>query len=225
MPNRFLGVKEVVADAMSVIPGGSTAGEQLLARQWAYIGLRDLGPSKDFIEVCPLTVTNLSIRKPDDLISTIDISLYDSAGNAIAHNYRPGSRKIKKSKPTTGPVISQIDGQGVELSEDDYYFHLDSTELARSAATALIRYYKFPVDDDGLPMIPEKARLAIIMFIRYMYTLRKGGTRFEVSSALSTWEVQRNRARSRMRMPSQMEYDAIAKSWMSMINIANFDNY
>lgn len=225
MPSRFLTVKEVVAEAFSAVPGGGTAGEQLLARQWVYTAMREIGPSTDFIAVAEVPASNLSIRKPDDMSSAIDIALVDSAGNDIKYNYRPGNKRIKPYKGGSDGVISQLDGLGVEVSEDAYFFHLNSSELAQSVATAKIRYWKFPIDDSGLPMVPEKQKYATMCFIWYLLTKRKAQGRFDRAQAYQEWITERNRARSRSKMPSQMAYDAIAKSWASMINIPNFDNF
>ena len=225
MPSRFIGVDEVIADAMSIIPG-TTKSEKLLARQWSYIALREIGPSNDFVQVCTIYPHNLKLKKPDSLQSTLDIALYDSGHNELYNNYRSGKSRIHAKRRIGNSTVEdseQSDGFAIELSEDDYSFNLGSN--ANNVAYAIVRFFEFPVDEDGLPKIPEKSRLAIMMFIRYMWTLRKNENRFDRDRAEVSWLNARNRARARGKMPSMLEYEAIAKSWMSMINKPNFDSF
>lgn len=223
MPSRFLGVDEVIAEAMSIIPGSSKS-EKLLARQWSYTALREIGPSKDHVQVSTIYPSNLKLPKPDAMISALDLALYDSNNNELYYNYRSGKSRIHTKRHASAQAdSSQSDGFAIEVSEDDGYFNLSSN--GDSVAYAIVRYFEFPIDENGLPKIHEKQKFAVMMYIRYCWTLRKDLSRLEQDQSERRWTIACNKARARGKMLSGMEYDAIAKSWMSMINKPNFDSF
>jgi hypothetical protein len=223
MAKRFLSLDEVVAEAMSIIPGASSE-EQLLAKQWAYVGLRDLGPSRDYIEVATLYPEDLTMRKPDDLYRTIDMALFNSSNQEIPSKYRGGKLRIHSRRDTrldNYQVGSDPYFGAVEISEDDYHFFISSN--SEDVAYAKLRYFRLPVDKDGKPQIPEDSRLAIMLFIRYMWSLRTMSK--DVSFAEASWKQARAEVRGKNKLPHGLAYKQYAKEWMSMIPNLNFDTF
>lgn len=208
MAKRFLNLNEITAEAMSIIPGATTE-EKNIAQTWAYRALRQLGPSKDHIEVCTLYPEDLVMTKPSDFHSAIDIALFDSTGRELAHNYRSGKKRIHEDLELSGVIT---------ISEDDEFFHLSSNST--NVAYAVLRYFRFPVDQDGYPLFPEYTAIAISLFIRYMWALRTGDRSFKAHE--ESWKVVRMEARGQNKMPSGMMYKQFAKEWMSMIPNNNF---
>lgn len=216
MVSRFVPLDQVTAEAASLI-GAAETKDRLLFKQWVYTALREIGVGKQNIDTCILYPKDFSFTKPQDMTSTIDIALYNSSNAELNYKYNSGRVRIHQSK--TQSSTSDL----VDLSEDDFYFHLGSN--GSDVAYARIRYFKFPVDDDGLPKIPEDQVFAIMMYIRYAWSMRKNDNRSEIDQNRQTWLAERDRAKSRNKMPSMLEGKQIAKEWMSMIQKPFFNNF
>ncbi len=212
MAKRFLTLDEVVGEAMSIVKG-ATSEHRNVAKTWAYRGLRQLGPSKDNIEVCTLYPEDYVMMKPSDFHSAIDVALYDSAGRELRCSYRSGNKRIHED-------FSDLDGL-IKISEDDEYFNLSSNST--NVAYAKLRYFRFPVDQDGFPLFPEYSADAIAMFIKYKLALLNESRDWPVFEA--SWKAARAEVRSINKMPSGMMFKQFAKEWMSMIPNNNFYNF
>lgn len=222
MPNRFLTLDQITAEAMSIIPG-ATSEDRLLAKTWAYIALREIGPSKDNIEVCTLYPQDFVIVKPNDFHSALDIGLFDAQGNEFKSQYRAGKKRIHQSRNLfldAGVYAPEI-GSPIEISEDDFFFHISSN--SENVSYVLLRYFKLPVDDEGNPLFPEYTRLAIILFIRYMWSLKTGSR--DAAFNENSWKMARAEARGKNKMPNGLMFKQFAKEWMSMIPNNRFDRF
>src|SRR5687768_13603533 len=101
MENVFIHVDQPIALAMTLIPNHSTV-EKAVAREWAYQGLRDIGPGMHWFEDCVLYPdSNLSMRKPTDMYKVRDIALYaqneDGSLTELRYSYRGLGRRIHQS--------------------------------------------------------------------------------------------------------------------------------
>lgn len=222
MPNRFLTLDQITGEAMSIIPG-STSEDRLLARNWAYVALREIGPSKDHIQVCTLYPQDFVLKKPEDFHSALDIGLFDASGNELRSQYRSGKKRIHQSRnlfQDAGVYNPEI-GSPIEVSEDEFFFHISSNST--DVSYALLRYFKLPVDSEGNPMFPEYVRLAVVLFIRYMWSLRLGSR--DVAFHENSWKMARAEARSKNKMPNGLMFKQFAKEWMSMIPNNRFDRF
>lgn len=214
MANQFLTIDEVTSEAMSIVPGATTE-EQLLARQWAYIALREIGPSSDNIDIAILYPDNFKLIKPVDYHRVIDLALYNAQDQELITYYRNGKKRIHvpyniyQSSEIYSPTVESY----IELSEDAYAFNLSSN--AGTVAYAKLRYFKFPVDENNQPMFPEFTRYAVMMFIRYMWSLRMGDQQF--GSYLAEWKMARAEARGKAKLPNGLLYKKLATEWVTMI--------
>ena len=209
MAKRFLTLEEVTSEAMSIVKGATTE-HQNIAKTWAYRALRQLGPSKDHMEVCTLYPEDFILAKPTDFHSAIDIALFDSSDRELTTSYRSGVKRIHQN-------LNELDGL-ITVSEDDEFFHLSSNST--NVSYAKLRYFKFPVDQDGYPLFPEYAALPIGIFIKYMFALRNDDRNWPTFEA--SWKAARAEVRSINKMPSGLQYKQFAKEWMSMIPNNNF---
>ena len=224
MPDRFLTIDQVTAEAMTILPG-ATSEDRIYAKQWAYTALREIGPSRNNIRVVDLFPDdNLTFRKPDDCQSVIDIAVFNSNNNELRSKYRSGNKRIHQPRNVfvnLGIFVEEFNSI-VEISEDAHFMYMSSTATSGHASYAKLRYFSFPVDDEGNPMFPEYTRLAIVLFIRWMWSMRTG----EINSnqAKEDWKEQRNIAKSKQRL-NQLEFKQIAKEFNSMIQKVNFDRF
>lgn len=212
MAKRFLTLDDVVAEAMSIIPG-DTSEVKLYAKTHAYRGLRQFGPSKNNIDVCTLYPEDFVLRKPDDFIQALDIALYDASGNKIPSKYQQGKDRIFGKKPLT--VDPRID-----ISEDDHFFYL-STD-ATNVDQALLRYYKHPVDKDGNPQFPDYLVFPISLFLRYTWAMSQDSG---VRDARESWLAAKKEAKGEHKQLSPLEFEQIARGWNSMIQKVNHDSF
>lgn len=224
MDSTFVNVDEPIAVAMGLIPN-SDSFDKAVARQWAYMGTRDIGASPHWVEDCVLYPnSNLSMRKPDDMWKAMDISLLDSNNIELRFVYRGLGRRIHASGHValdTGEYAPQLHA-AIDLSEDSHFFHLGSNGTVVHCAK--LKYWKLPVDVYGQPMIPEHQVLAIALFIRWMWSMANSDKEDRKLSRMEYLQA-RSEARALGKMPSGIEMDQVAKEWVSLMNAPQFKNF
>jgi len=217
-------IDEITANISASI-GTSTAEDRNLFRQWAVLGLRQLGPNRNDVKVAQITPnSNGLILKPDDFVHGIDMSLFDSSGSEIKYNTNHGGTRIHTDRFSIHDENNQdaITGR-VDVSEDAYYYHLGSNRSV--VAYALLRYFSFPVDSDGLPTVEEDDLMALILFGRYMWSMRKNDNRSEIQQNFDFWNSERDRRKAAKKVPSQIDMKGIAERYMTLLPINNDSNY
>lgn len=224
MDSTFVNVDEPIAVAMGLIPNRDSF-DKALARQWAYMGTRDIGASMHWIEDCVLYPnSNLSIRKPDDMWKSKDIALLSSTGTELRFSYRGLGRRIHASGNLTldsGEYAPELHAP-IDLSEDANFFHLGSN--GADVYCVKLKYWKLPVDIYGQPMIPEYQTLAIALFIRWMWSISNNDKEDRKLSRIEYLQA-RSEARALGKMPSGIEMDQVAKEWTSLMNAPHFKNF
>lgn len=221
MANRFLNIDEIVSEAASLVKGAS-AEERLWFKQWAWRGLRDIGPMSDNIDVVTLYPENLVFRKPNDFYKAIDIALFDGRGNEFKTKYRSGKHRIHNSRNIfikDGIYNSDFDGT-IDISEDAHFFYLGTN--GRDVTYAQLRYFKLPVDSDNNPIFPEYMAKAITMYILWYWEIREDGND---QGAEDRYLRARSEARAQGKVPNGLLYKQIAKEWNSMIQYYNPDRF
>ena len=218
MAGKYISIDALIAEASSTIKN-FTEQESQLARQWAYTALRSIGLSKLDIKVSDqLTLTDWSVTKPVDLASTIDIALFDSAGQEIVTKYKGfANHEIEGSEARIHQDARMWRG-AIQISEDDTYFNVEEfADDSPTEAYIVVKYYGYPVDLDGYPKIPETHTVAIMMYIRWMWSMRERTNLGEQQIAREVWLRERAAAYGRMKTPSQIEGLEIARGINSMI--------
>lgn len=216
---NFVSIDEAIDTAMSFIEGADAIDRNIF-RQWVYLGLRQIGPSKDWIKDATLYADDFTLRKPDDCYKLIDVALFTATNQELSYAYRGAgtrihsNRKLQTLSTSTRPITNVID-----LSEDSYYLHFGTTQdqLGSLVSYAKIKYLQLPVDEDGLPKIPENHVFAIAMFIVWRWTAKDKNNWHLAPQAKADWLEQRNIAKSLNRLPSQLEGTEIARKWMTML--------
>jgi len=205
---KYLTVENIVANAYTLCDGATDA-DQLFMRQWAFIGNRELGLSKDNVQNEKIYATDLAIAKPENLLSTDELTLYTINDDII------GSRYIGYGQRTKAK--DELRQRYVTITEDDTHFHL-SSDAKDSVNYALIRYYGIPVDKEGMPMILERKRYALMLFIRYMWSLRVNRNQSEVAQNEMSWLKEAKKQRAKNKMPSIQEANSMMRWYMSLIS-------
>jgi hypothetical protein len=212
--SKFLSIDELTALAMTVCKG-ATAEDRHLFRVWCCQAARDIGPNRDWVKVEAIYPRDFSFKKPDDHVSTIDISLFDVGNNEIKYRFNPGSKRIRTDRFSVNSDVS-TESSIIDLSEDANYFHLSTN--AGDVSYMLIRYLGMPVDQEGFPLIPEDDALAYQMFCRWMWSLRDDENRSKIEQDFQFWILERNKIKGRRKMPTIREATSIFEKYMSLIS-------
>lgn len=225
MDSQFIHIDEAVAIAQTLLPENFSK-DKAIARQWAYMGLRNIGPTAHWFATCTLKPNdNLTMKKPDDMWKAIDIALYDSAGCELRYSYKGLGRRIHASRFSAleqGEYLPNA-GAPIDLSEDTHAFHLGSN--GSGVAFAILKYWQLPIGVDGLPLIPEGLALAVAFFIRWMWTVKTNENQSDRQISELNYKAERAKARAEANMPSGIEMEQIGKEWTSLIGAPQFKNY
>lgn len=220
----LISLDEITAEARSILKDASDV-DRLIFRQWAISALKQLGPTKDNYEICTLYPVDFSFKKPDDCASSIDIALFTNENQEVRAKYRAGGQRIhvRRDRNQRNGEYSTSLGLPVEVSEDDYYFHLSSNST--NVSYARLRYFKMPTEDDGTPLIPEVYREAILMFLRWRWHMRQNDNQSAIAQARQDWLIEKGTAKGNAKMPSMLEAKTIMTDWVSMIGKNFKDNF
>lgn len=202
----FISLDEVIATASSTIADANSQF-RLLARQWiCTLALPQLGISEDDIKTVSLIPTSLAIPKPPDFRALIDISLFDSNNCPLDHKFRTGAKRIYRDTRATGSAIVGSDTTNVvnclpvDVSMDTYSFHLGTN--GDRVAALIVRYYSYPTDEKGLPLIRLDEALALSYFCRFMWAVRQKESLNLRETERIGWATQCDIIRARKKMAS-----------------------
>jgi len=218
MASKYITVDALIAEASSTIKN-FTEQEKQLARQWCFTALRQIGVGKQDIKVSdPLYLTDWSVTKPDDLASVIDLALFDSAGSEIITKYKGFANHQTEGSTARVHQDARSSKLALQVSEDDTYFNVEEfADDSPTEAYIVVKYYGYPVDANGFPKIPETHTVAIMMYIRWMWSMRERTNLGEQQIARDQWLRERASAYGKMKTPSQLEGKEIARGINSMI--------
>jgi hypothetical protein len=221
---QYVDINSVIAEAISITPD-TDAGDWAIARQWVVTALMQLGTSEDEINICTIQAINLTLPKPDDMRCYVEMALYDSQHNYIPHIFRGGNRRIYPDNRVTTPLgitggiipTSQIlHTVPVDVSEDQLNFYLGTN--GRHVDNAWVRYFAYPIDDNGLPMIREDEKFAIMTYIQWAKASKKGENQSEIAMKWQMWAKQHDMARARKKSDRSNDmHKTIARFWMKLI--------
>jgi hypothetical protein len=194
------------------------------------MGLQDLGLSDEDVKTVVLYPKNGLAKKPEDMRSMIDLSLYDSSGNQLTHKFHTGGKRIYEDQRlydaygiTTGGIVNEIP---VDVSEDRWNIVLGTN--GDHVYSIILRYFSYPIDpENGLPLIREDETMALLYFIRFMWAMRKDDNRSEIAEKQRMWYMESDRVKARKKMESLSpeKAKAIMRNWMRMIPSYNMQQY
>jgi len=201
----YVSINEVTAAAQTVMKQSDNMDRNLW-KYWAYLAALELGVSDDEIRVAELTPNvDLEAPLPQGCRQIIELALYDSSDTQLKHKYRTGTTRIYPNEyddyMTTSyetDVFQRV--YPVDVSNDMNYVYLGTN--GEHVTKIVIRYFAYPVDDSGQPMIREEDVMACVYFIRYMDALRQDDNRSKIQQDQLNWFREADRARARKKMSS-----------------------
>lgn len=203
----YVNLDSVVSEAISVI--GLSGDDELaknFCRQWVWRTASTFPVTDDMIEVCSVDMKNLIIKKPANAKRVLEIALYDAADNYIPHQYHPGKKRIYPDVESYSHSVVTNEGTAdeetttyyfpVDLSEDDKAFYV-GTNGENTVSYAKIRFFTYPLGQDGLPLIREEDVLTCVYFCRFMWSLRKNENQSEIRQNELMYKQESDIARAR----------------------------
>jgi hypothetical protein len=221
--SSFVSVDQVIATAKSINEKADTI-DRAYFKEWVYLGLNELGPNTSWYNEATIYPTEMSLRKPLNMHSAIDLALYDSTDTELRYVLRGKGSRIHSSdnallnSNTYAPTL----GSPVDVSEDAYYFNLGSN--GDQVSYAFLKYWQFPEDENGDLLIPETDVLPLSIFLKYMWYMRKDD-KVGMGQFHNLWIAARNEARTAHKLPSMLEGTEIARGWNSMIKKYRFKTF
>jgi hypothetical protein len=222
-PTALAPINQVVATAMSVLEGADT-GDRTFFKEWIYLGMLEIGPNLVWYKEAALYPTTFTLKKPDGFHSAVDLALFDGSNTEIRYVWRGTGTRIHASDNTllNAGVYAPTQGAPVDVSEDQYYYHLGSN--SGTVNYAILKYWELPFDENGDLLIPETDIMALVLFLRYMWYMRKNDKQ-GIALAQPLWIRSRNEARAAHRIPSMLEGLEIARTWNSMIRKQRYKTF
>lgn len=222
-PVALVPIEQVVSTAMSVLEKADTA-DRAYFKEWVYLGLLEIGPNLAWYAEATLYPDTFTLKKPDGFHSAIDLGLYDSSKNELKYVYRGMGTRIHASDNSllNAAAYAPTQGAPIDVSEDEYYFHLGTNST--QVSYAVVKYWQIPLDENGDLLIPEMDIMALVQFLRYMWYMRKDD-KTGMAMQKNSWIAARNEARGAHRTPSMLVGGEIARSWNSMIRKQRYKTF
>jgi hypothetical protein len=226
---NYVDLDSAVAEALQYVANASPEDEAI-CRQFAWRALIQFGSGEDEIDTAIIKIKNLIAKKPANCRDVIELACYDSAGNLLPHTFRTGKKRIYPNSEYLA-VSTQSDGaelvywQSVDISEDRYNIIIGTNGVEVSEIH--LRYYSYPLDTKGQPMIREEEMMAIILYIRYALSMRRNDNRSEIEQNKMSWfhEFDRVKAAKKSRGLNNDKRKLISRNWMKMLPSFNTSKF
>lgn len=218
---KYVELDSVVAEALSII--GLSGDDDLaknFARMWAWRAVVDMPITDDALKVTKIYPKNLILKKPVDMRRPLEVALYDASDCLIPHKFHGG--KSRMYPDVEGGSYTNSDGEvvyfSVDLSEDGQAYYL-GTNAGDNVTYAKVRYFAYPLDSQGYPMIREEAVQTCMYYIRFMWSLRKNENQSEIANNRLMYQQESDRCRARLKSfdMSEETRKAIAASMNRMM--------
>jgi hypothetical protein len=98
-----------------------------------------------------------------------------------------------------------------------------TTIRGNSYDQVIIRYYGMPVENSGVPLIPEYYLRAIVAYIEYMFVKRERYRKrneipmSEIQTLYQQWVTLKADAMSKRNQPQKPEIEAAIATWLTML--------
>lgn len=218
MEYPFVTMDQVVANSATLIQDTDPKNRNIF-KQWTYLAERQLGFSGEHVAAKKIYIDNLTIKKPLEYAVGIDLAIFDASDQEYKYHFRGWNKRIhNESSLVYAGTNSSLSASVYEIgiSEDPFYFYLDST--GSNISYANLKYYSYPIDERGDMLIPEHHLYAIMQFNYWMWQKRKGDNQAAIGMAKDDWKSARVEAKANNKIPSMLEGRDIARMHNSMID-------
>jgi hypothetical protein len=222
---QYVDFEEVIAEAVTTI--GAEGDDEIVKpflRQIIYRGLQKLGDSELLLVDAKCYPKNLLIKKPKDYKKLDSIALYDSAGNLLPHVFHSGKRIYPETEGTTYVTEEGEEFCGpIDISEDPHNFVIGTNGTAVNHA--LVRYWKFPLDSNGLPLIREDEVEALCLYCRWRWSQRKNANQSEIQQNSIEWKMAADQCKALKKSTNSEQHKTVARLTNRMLPNFNRSRY
>lgn len=204
--NKYIDVDEVVANAATMVPDVSDE-LALMMRQWVWMAMRDIGPNYNDVTTTEIEITGGSAAKPVDMIGNfIDLGVYSAEGYEIPYKYNFDGSSIHQDDV----IKTRID-----IYEDEGFVHFSDFPVTPDFIK--VKYYRMPLDDCGLPKVPESHLNAVSAYLMYRYHVRDAKNYAMIGMTRDEWQNERAKVRGRNKSVAGIRAKQIEKEWLTHI--------
>lgn len=214
---NYLSIDEVISTIDASLDNEDTRYHRFY-KNWIWRAMQQIGVDKTDIKTVCHDVINFSFDKPCDMVYPIAIDLLDNENNATIYVYKGTDwMKADVRDPST---IQDLVYSPVFLGENKTcYFISTNSEHVKKAQ---IKYYSYPVDENGEYLVPSSYIEAIIAYIKLEIVDQKlhKGDKTAVSLLgfkRDNWMYELRQARQNRKTLDMLTGSAISKAWMSKI--------
>jgi len=203
---RYIPFDEMVESAYTLLDE-QTRPSRPVIKQWLWGGVKGLKFNEHHVRTsAPIPAEELAIRKPTDMVSPIEVTLWGVDNRQFKYIYKKRGVYINEQSDLNSWIY---------LSENADSFLLNSN--GSIVAFAIIKYYGWPITDDGEPLIPEDAEVPLQEFVYWRQAKRTklGPTMQEL--AKQDWIKAKSEYNSRAKMPHPVAGKEIARTFGSMV--------
>ena len=212
---NYLTTEQVISNIDAALDNDDTRDHRLF-KNLIWRAMQQIGVDKTDIKTVCEEVKDGKFFKPCDMILPIAIDLLTNVDGVIPYKYTGTGFMKSDINTSTIPYISPL----VHLGENKSCYILSSN--SELVAKAQIKYYSYPVDENGEFLVPSSYIEAIIAFVKLELFDRKlhKGDRTAVSLLgykRDTWMYELRQARQNRKTLDMLEGTAISKAWLSII--------
>lgn len=200
----YVDINFVTTFAKTIVKTANNADTNVW-KDWVYTGaLLHLGVSDNEIDTAEIRPKNFIAPLPEHCRSILALSLFDASGNPLKHKYRAGKQRIytdhRLANTAIGTPTDLNETVPVDVGSDAYNLILGTN--GSIVDKILIRYFKYPLDQNGQPLIREEDVYACALFIKLMQAMRDNGNKSEIGLYDSMWKQAADKAKADKRMAS-----------------------
>lgn len=179
--------------------------------EWSYEAMQYIGSYKqDLEQVIDLEVKNYKTELPCDFHKMIMV-IYRGHGLRYEQNMPYHDAYLEEKTAHFGPATATYDIRYP-------YIHTSFSE-----GIITLQYLALPVDEDGLPLIPDNEAVKTALFWYIVSRLILGGVElpFKYDYAFGQWERFKGIARGALNMPSLAEMENIKNRTQRLLPLHN----
>lgn len=199
----YVSLDHVISFAKTIVKTANSEDTNVW-KDWIYYALLELGIGDDEIDVAEITPRNLIAALPPNCRHILELSLYDSSGSRLDHKYRTGKQRIYTDQRTTNTAVGAStnanDSVPVDISNDAFNLHLGTN--GNLVSKIFLRYFKYPIDANGQPLIREEDVKACAYHVKLLQAVRDNSNRSEIAQYDAMYKQESDRAKAAKKMNS-----------------------
>lgn len=215
---RYVSIQEAVANAMIAL-GLEQDEYRAIFTDWAYEATRSIGVSDVNLKSTEITITSGLAAVPNDMAYPDEIALRKNGTDEYA--YPMYDTSYWQNLPSNDQAYRYTENYYVNIQGTNFVVSSDVT--ADGFNRLVLRYWAYPIDADGDPLIPEYYIRAVTAYIEFMYTKRLRQRKrsevpmSEVASYENRWLNMKRDAVAQRNQPTKPEIEGALQQWLTML--------